>query len=170
MLPDIDGLEVCRQLREKGINTPILILSARGSLSDKVKGLDAGADDYLPKPFQLKELVARLRSLLRRERTLVPNEIKVGDLVVDFTRHEVKRGEEKIKLPTKQYKILTCLLEHRDRIVTRQEIQDYVWGEGKKLASNTVDVHIRDLRKRIKEDTEKKLIHTIRGEGWRVIA
>jgi DNA-binding response OmpR family regulator len=169
MLPEIDGLAVCRQIRRRKCGTPILMLTARNGLDDRVNGLDAGADDYLAKPFELKELLARLRALTRRAAD-VPRSpvIQLADLRVDTRSHRVTRGGRTIKLTAKAFAILECMLRSVDRVLTRAEIAEHVWNFDSANQSNIVDVYIRNLRRSIDDPFETKLIHTIRGAGYRI--
>ncbi len=169
MLPEIDGFAVCRQLRRRKCSTPVLMLTARTGLDDRVKGLDAGADDYLSKPFALKELLARLRALTRRSSEIPKNPvIQLADLRVDTRSHRVTRGGKTIKLTAKAFAILECMLRSPDRVLTRAEIAEHVWNYDSVNQSNIVDVYIRNLRRSIDDPFEPKLIHTIRGTGYRM--
>ena len=169
LLPEIDGLTVCRTLREQGCQTPILMLTARDTVDDRVNGLDAGADDYLVKPFALKELLARLRALTRRSgeatKTTV---IQVADLTLDTATHRVRRGQTNIQLTAKEFAILEYLMRHPDRVLSRVTIADHVWNYDTYNQSNIVDVYIRNLRRKIDDAYALKLIHTVRGVGYRL--
>jgi len=166
-LPDLDGVKICRQLRKEGFKLPILMLTARDSLDDKIKGLDSGADDYLTKPFSFDELLARARSLLRREGVEKDPVMKLADLTMDSLSRKVARGGQAIQLNNKEYHLLEYLLAHKEQLVTREQILEYVWGEtGSDVLSNTIDVHIRYLRRKIDNSFDKKLIHTLRGQGY----
>src|SRR5215471_10450932 len=169
MLPEIDGLAVCRQLRKRKCRTPILMLTARGSLDDRVNGLDAGADDYLVKPFALKELLARLRALTRRAADVPKTPVmQLADLRVDTRTHRVTRGGRNIKLTSKAFAILEYMLHSTDRVITRAEIAEHVWSFDSANQSNIVDVYIRNLRRSIDDPFDTKLIQTIRGAGYRI--
>lgn len=171
LLPGMNGLEVCRELRRGGCAVPILILTARGSVEDRVTGLDAGADDYLVKPFSLKELLARLRALGRRSDTGARQTVlQVGDLAMDTTTRRVSRGERPIELTAKEYAVLECLLREPDRVFSRESVAEHVWNYDVYNHSNVVDVYIRNLRRKIDDDNEAKLIQTIRGAGYRISA
>ena len=168
MLPGVDGIEVCRTLRQKGSNTPILMLTARDAVEDRVKGLDSGADDYLVKPFAFAELLARLRALIRREPVLLENALQVSDLVLDTTTLEVSRQGWAIDLTTKECRLLEYLMRHPDRVLTRTMIAEHVWNYDFDGATNVIDVHIRNLRRKIDDPFLSKLIQTIRGAGYKI--
>ena len=169
MLPEIDGLAVCRQLRKRKCRTPVLMLTARGGLDDRVNGLDAGADDYLAKPFALKELLARLRALTRRAADAPKSPVmQLGDLRVDTRTRRVTRAGRAIKLTSKAFAILEYMLRSTDRVLTRTEIAEHVWNFDSANQSNIVDVYIRNLRRSIDDPFETKLIQTIRGTGYRI--
>ncbi len=168
MLPKIGGVEICRQLRKKGIKTPILMLTAKDQLEDKVTGLDAGADDYITKPFAFIELKSRLQAILRRSYDQKDPVIQVEDLTLDPLKHLVKRDNKSIKLTPKEFAILELLLRHKDEIVTRTQIVDHVWDYNFDSMSNVVDVFIATLRKKIDGNFSKKLIHTLHGVGYKV--
>ena len=169
MLPEIDGLTVCRRLRRQGNQAAILILTARDTVDDRVIGLDAGADDYLIKPFELKELLARLRALARR-RTVKSSTLNVADLSLDTRTRVVMRSNTLIILTTKEYAVLECLMREPDRVFTRTEIAESVWNYDVYNQSNVVDVYIRNLRRKIDDSFDQKLIHTVRGAGYRLSA
>jgi DNA-binding response OmpR family regulator len=171
MLPEMDGLTVCRTLRSRGENAAILVLTARDAIEDRVAGLDAGADDYLIKPFALSELLARLRALARRiADTPRTSLLQIADLTLDTLTRRVKRGGKFIDLTSKEYAVLECLLRDPDRILTRTEIAEYVWNYDVYNQSNVVDVYIRNLRRKLDDPFELKLIHTVRGAGYRLSA
>ncbi|NPV81316.1 MAG: response regulator transcription factor [Firmicutes bacterium] len=170
MLPGMDGLTVCRRLREEGNETPILILTAKDEVNDKVAGLNAGADDYLTKPFSFDELVARLRALLRRARELKSENLTVGELSLDTATHEAIRGDRRVQLSGTEYRILEYLMRHPNQIVTRGAIEEHVWGYGFVSNSNLVDVYIRYLRRKIDEGFNVRLLETVRGEGYRLVS
>ncbi len=169
LLPEMDGFTVCRELRKRGDRTPILILTARDAIDDRVIGLDAGADDYLVKPFALKELLARLRALTRRAADAPKSPIlQLADLTLDTLTRRVKRGSRVIELTAKEYAVLECLLRETGRVLTRTEIAEHVWNYDVYNQSNIVDVYIRNLRRKIDDPFEIKLIHTVRGVGYRL--
>src|SRR5450759_3764678 len=160
MLPGLDGLEVCRRLRAAD-DVPILVLTARGTVTDRIAGLDSGADDYMVKPFSIDELLARVRALLRRKQTVEEPELRFGDIVMDTRSHEVKRGDHMVDLTAKQYDLLEFFLRHPRQVLSAETIYSHVWGST--YDSNVVQVFIRNLRQRM---GEPDLIHTIRGAGY----
>ncbi|MDD3363551.1 MAG: response regulator transcription factor [Syntrophomonas sp.] len=166
MLPVIDGLSVLKNLRAKRVMTPVLLLTARDSIDDRVKGLDAGADDYLVKPFSFDELLARIRSLLRRNADTRDNILCISDLTLDINSHNVIRNGLSIELTTKEYAILEYLMRNKERIITRTQIVEHVWNYDFDCNSNIVDVYIRYLRRKIDDSFGTKLIHTVRGSGY----
>lgn len=168
MLPKRDGLEVCRQLRRQRINTPIIMLTARDTVDDRVKGLDSGADDYLVKPFAMDELNARLRALLRREANDKTGCISIADLSLDPAQHTVQRNGKSIELTVKEFALLEYMMRNPNRLITRQMAENHVWSYDYDGASNVVDVYIRRLRRKIDEPYPEKLIETIRGVGYRL--
>lgn len=169
MLPEVDGLTVCRELRQRGDHTPILLLTARDSVDDRVNGLDAGADDYLVKPFAMKELLARLRALSRRASERPKSAvITFADLSLDTRTREVLRGDTLIQLAAKEYAVLECLLREPGRVLTRTQIAEHVWNYDTYNTSNVVDVYIRNLRRKLDDPFEQKLIQTVRGVGYRL--
>lgn len=168
MLPGMDGVEVCSKLRADGFIMPILMLTARDSLTDKVTGLDSGADDYLVKPFAIEELTARLRALLRRDSPTKSVVLTVGDLSLDTTTKLAKRGEMLIDLSAKEYMLLETLMRHPDQILSRDQIIDHVWDMEFESSSKLIEVYIHALRKKIDEGFNAKYIHTIRGLGYRI--
>lgn len=170
MLPSKDGMEVCQELRAKKVNTPILMLTAKDTVEDRVTGLDKGADDYLVKPFAFSELLARIRALLRREGTSKSPEIRVGDLVLNTLTREVRRGHRPIELTTKEYVILEYLMRRPRAVVTRTMIEEHAWDYDFDSMSNLVDVYIRRLRRKIDAEGEDSLIQTVRGAGYRLKA
>jgi len=169
LLPEVDGLSVCRELRRRGLRTPVLMLTARDTVDDRVDGLDAGADDYLVKPFALKELLARLRAMARRTSDAPKSTVlQVADLELNTLTHRARRGGKIIELTAKEYAVLECLLREPERILTRTQIAEHVWNYDVYNQSNVVDVYIRNLRRKIDDDFELKLIHTVRGAGYRL--
>lgn len=170
LLPPPDGLSVCRELRQRGLQTPILMLTARDKVDDRVLGLDAGADDYLVKPFELKELLARLRALARRTQDIPKSPIlQVSDLSLDPRTLQVTRTGSIIDLTTKEYAVLECLMRAHGSILSREVIADHVWSYDVSNGSNVIDVYIRTLRRKIDDAHEVKLIHTVRGMGYRLV-
>jgi two-component system response regulator MprA len=165
MLPGLDGLEVCRRLRAAG-PTPILMLTARESVSDRVLGLDAGADDYLVKPFEFDELVARVRALLRRARPEAADLLTFADLRLDTGTHQAYRGERPIELTAKEYELLDLFLRHPRQVLTREVIFDRVWGYDFGGESNIIEVYVRYLRQKTEAAGEPRLLHTVRGVGY----
>ena len=166
MIPPPDGFEVCRQLRSEGIDATILMLTARDSLADRVEGLDSGADDYLVKPFEFAELLARLRALLRRRGARQYPVIEVGDLRVDTRSHRVTRAGLELQLTSKEYALLEYLSVNAGRVMGREEIAEHVWNEEFDPFSNLIEVYIGRLRRLVERDRQAKLIHTIRGTGY----
>lgn len=166
LLPGRDGFEVCRELRARGDARPVLMLTARATVDDRITGLDAGADDYLTKPFAFRELLARVRALLRREPQLRADQFQLDDLVVNSASHRVTRAEREIELTAKEYALLEYLARHAGRLVSRAEIAEHVWDDSFDPFSNTIEVYVNRLRKKIDEDHSVKLIHTRRGEGY----
>jgi two-component system response regulator MprA len=165
MLPGIDGLEVCRRLRAAS-NVPILMLTAKDAVSDRVQGLDAGADDYLVKPFALDEVLARLRALLRRAKPEAPEILSFADLRVDTGTHQAFRGDRPIDLTAKEYELLGLFLQHPRQVLTREVIYDRVWGYDFGGESNIIEVYVRYLRQKTEAGGEPRLLHTVRGVGY----
>ena len=170
MLPSKDGIEICHELRAKGINTPVLMLTAKDAVEDRVRGLDTGADDYLVKPFAFNELLARMRALLRRDGIPRSPELKVGDLTLDTLTRRVRRGQRSIELTTKEYVVLEYLMRHPDAVVTRTMIEEHAWDYDFDSLSNLVDVYVNRLRRKIDNKGEESLIRTVRGAGYRLRA
>jgi two-component system, OmpR family, copper resistance phosphate regulon response regulator CusR len=165
MLPGVDGFEVCQQLRGRGLNVPILLLTARGGVADRITGLDRGADDYLSKPFDFGELLARIRALLRRGADLKDPVLQVGDLSVDTRSHAVTRGDVRIALTAKEYALLEYLARRADEVVSRADISEHVWEESYDPFSNLIEVYVQRLRKKL-EAGGAPILHTRRGEGY----
>ena len=166
MLPGIDGLEVCRRLRRRHIAAPILMLTARGDVDQRVEGLDAGADDYLAKPFHFPELLARVRALLRRGPALGETVLRVADLAIDTRTRRVERGGRPVELTTKEFTLLAYLARRKGEVVTRTDITDHVWDENFDPLSNVIDVYVQRLRRKIDDGHARRLIHTRRGAGY----
>jgi two-component system copper resistance phosphate regulon response regulator CusR len=170
LLPGINGLDLCRQLRDTGTTIPILMLTARGGHDQRVEGLDAGADDYLPKPYHFPELLARIRALLRRGPTLAATILTVEDLTIDPRRRHVERGGEPIQLTSKEYALLEYLVRRRGDVVGRAEIAEHVWDDSFDPMSNLIEVYIQRLRRKIDDGHTPRLIHTRRGAGYSLTA
>ncbi len=166
MLPKKDGFAVCRELREKNVKTPVLMLTARDAIEDKITGLDFGADDYLTKPFAFNELLARIRALLRRQQEIRPAKIIINDLEIDTTAQRVRRGGKDISLTTKEYALLEYLARERGCVVGRSAIAEHVWDENFDAFSNLIEVYIKRLRSKMDEGFSVQLIHTRRGAGY----
>ena len=170
MLPGIDGFEILRRIREKEIKTPVLLLTARDGIEDRVKGLDYGADDYLVKPFAFDELMARIRVLLRRNpsssNSNASNTFTIANLTVNCNSHDVFRDKTPIKLSTREFTILEYMIRNKERVLSREQIEQHIWNYDYEGGTNVIDVYIRYLRRKIDKDFEPKLIHTIRGVGY----
>lgn len=170
MLPGIDGFEILRRIREKEIKTPVLLLTARDGIEDRVKGLDYGADDYLVKPFAFDELMARIRVLLRRNpsssNSNASNIFSIANLTVNCNSHDVFRDKMPIKLSTREFTILEYMIRNKERVLSREQIEQHIWNYDYEGGTNVIDVYIRYLRKKIDKDFEPKLIHTVRGIGY----
>jgi heavy metal response regulator len=166
MLPGKDGLFICKELRKRNKNTPVLIVTARDAVDDKVTGLDAGADDYLTKPFAFEEFLARVRSLLRRNRTEKTTCLKFDDLQLDQLKHKVNRAGQQIALTGKEYALLEYFMLNAEQIITRTMISEHVWNEDFDSFTNVIDVYVRYLRNKIDKGFKKTLLHTIRGTGY----
>jgi two-component system, OmpR family, response regulator len=170
MLPGIDGLEICRRLRSQNIHTPILILTAKSQVQDKVLGLNLGADDYLTKPFSFEELLARVKALIRRPKQALDTILKLNDLSLDTQSFKVKRKDKEIILTSKEFSLLEYLIRHQGQIVTKQQIINHVWDYESDILPNTIEVYIRKLRRKV--DIPFKdippLIHTVRGFGYKI--
>ncbi len=166
MLPKMDGLEVLTRLRDKKVNTPILLLTAKDAVEDKVMGLNKGADDYLTKPFAFSELLARVRSLLRRGQAETKTELKVSDLSLDMVSHKVNRNGEEIELTGKEYSLLEYFMRNEGKVLTRTMIAEHVWDYNFDTFTNVIDVYVNHLRKKIDKKYPVKLLHTLRGIGY----
>lgn len=170
MLPLKDGFAVCQELRASGASVPVLMLTARDDVRDRITGLDSGADDYLVKPFDFHELLARVRALLRRGQSLQPETIEVGDLKINTRGHAVERAGQSIALTAKEYALLEYLARRAGQVVSRTEIAEHVWDENFDPFSNLIEVYIQRLRRKVDEGREPKLIRTLRGEGYLLAA
>ena len=166
MLPKKSGLALCKGLREQGSTTPILMLTARDSLEDRVQGLDSGADDYVVKPFFMDELLARVRALLRRDTSVKTSKLQLADLLVDTSSHRVVRAGNTIEMTSKEYAMLEYFIRNPDQVLTRTMISEHVWDDEFDSLSNIIDVYIRRLRRKIDEGYQPRLLHTIRGSGY----
>ena len=167
MMPFADGLTVTRELRQRGNRTPVLLLTARHEVGDRVAGLDAGADDYLVKPFAVDELLARVRALLRRYESPAPAAVmSMGDLTMDVNKREVKRGGKVLELTKTEFDLLHILLEQRDIVLTREYLYEHIWGFNFETNSKSLDVYIGYLRRKIEDSGEERLLHTVRGVGY----
>jgi two-component system response regulator MprA len=167
MMPRVDGLEVCRRMRAAGDRTPVLVLTARDGVSDRVKGLDAGADDYLVKPFALDELLARLRALLRRSGAGAPGQtLRFSDLTLDPVAHQVKRGDREIELTRTEFLLLELFMLHPRQVLTRSVIFERVWGYDFGPDSNSLEVYVSYLRRKLEAADEPRILHTVRGVGY----
>ena len=168
LLPGKDGLEVCRDLRRRRVHTPILLLTARDGIDDRVQGLDCGADDYLVKPFAMRELLARLRALLRRQQPYKTGRLTLEDLVIDPVTHSVEREGQLIDLTPKEFALLEYLMYHPNQVVTREMIEQHIWNYDFECESNVIDVYVRRLRRKIDAPFAVKLLTTVRGVGYRL--
>ena len=166
LLPQRDGFEVCRELRARGAATPVLMLTARAAVDDRITGFEAGADDYLTKPFSFRELLARIHALLRRDSHLLPDEIEIGDLIINSSSHRVSRAGSSIQLTAKEYALLEYLARRAGQLVSRADIAAHVWDNDFDPFSNTIEVYMNRLRKKIDDGHLTKLLHTRRGEGY----
>ncbi len=167
MIPGGSGFDLCRKLRERGDNTPVLMLTARATVEDRVTGLESGADDYLTKPFAFQELVARVRALARRQPGLVDSRHRIADLMLDLRSRHVERGGQEINLTAKEWELLEVLVRNQGAVLTRTAITERVWDENHDPFTNVLDVLVRRLRRKIDDGYEPKLIHTVRGAGYR---
>jgi DNA-binding response OmpR family regulator len=166
MLPKKDGMTVCKELRKKGIHTPIIMLTARGAMEDRILGLDLGADDYLVKPFDITELFARMRAVMRRRKTTDSDIKKIGNLIMNKKKHEVTRAGKQVLLTPKEYKLLDTLMTFKGEAINRRQLIDHAWGPEFVETNNELNVHIRYLRRKIDGGKNKPLIYTIRGVGF----
>jgi DNA-binding response OmpR family regulator len=169
MLPRKSGLEICREIRAKNITLPILVLTARDDVNDKVTALELGADDYLTKPFSMQELLARIRALLRRPVQSLPTELSIQDVTLNTSTRKVHRNHKEISLTVKEFSLLEYLMRHPNQVISRNQIIDHLWGYDFISGSNIVDVHIKNLRKKI-NNRKSKILETVRGMGYRVRA
>jgi two-component system, OmpR family, response regulator len=170
MLPDMNGVDICAKLRKQNIHTPIIILTAKSQVQDKVEGLDAGADDYITKPFSFEELLARVRALVRRPKELVDTELKVSDLALNTLNYQVQREGKEIKLSSKEYSLLEYMMRNYGRVITKDELISHVWDYDADILTNTVEVYIKNLRDKIDVPfkNKKALITTVRGFGYKL--
>ena len=166
LLPQRDGFQVCRELRARGTATPVLMLTARAAVDDRITGFEAGADDYLTKPFSFRELLARIHALLRRDSHLLPDEIQIGDLIINSASHRVSRAGRSVQLTAKEYALLEYLARRSGQLVSRADIAAHVWDNDFDPFSNTIEVYMNRLRKKIDDGHLTKLLHTRRGEGY----
>lgn len=166
MMPGKTGIGVLRDMRAAGDKTPVLLLTALGTIDDRVAGLDSGADDYLVKPFDFDELLARIRAMIRRGSGLADNVISAGDLTLDIAAHTVSRGDEPLSLTAKEYSILEYLLQNKGRVLSRDKLSNHIWNYDYDGASNVIDVYVHHLRKKVDGDREDKLIETVKGVGY----
>lgn len=170
MLPGMDGISITKQLREKHIHTPILILTAKGAVNDKISGLDVGADDYVTKPFSFEELLARVRALVRRPKEMIADQLVVGDLTLHRKTFEVYRGKTKIDVSNKEFALLEYLMRHQGEICTKESLISHVWDYDADILPNTIEVYVRNLRNKIDHPfaSKKPLLQTIRGFGYKI--
>jgi two-component system, OmpR family, copper resistance phosphate regulon response regulator CusR len=166
MLPGLDGWEVLKRLRERGNQTPVLLLTVLNDVDDRVRGLQLGADDYLTKPFSFSELLARIHTILRRGPVRTPDVLRIGDLEIDFPAHRVMRGGKRIDLTPKEFSLLSLLARRSGEVLSRTRIAERIWDIGFESETNVVDVHMRRLRLKVDDPFETKLIHTVRGMGY----
>ena len=166
MLPVVDGMTILKKIRKAGMKTPVLMLTAKDTVMDKVSGLDSGADDYLTKPFSFEELLARIRALIRRGSEAKSSIIEIGDLIIDTASHEVKRGGRLISLSAREYALLEYMAINSDKVLTRTSLTEHIYDQDFDLDSNVIDVFINRVRNKIDRDFSRRLIHTIRGAGY----
>ncbi len=167
MLPGLSGLELCTRIRQLGSSTPVLMLTAKDTIENKLAGFEAGVDDYLVKPFELRELLARVRALLRRPVQLLPEELSIADLVVDLRNHTARRGERVVDLSSKEYQLLEYFIYNPGRILTHEEILRQLWRDTDEAVPNTLAAQVKLLRRKLDKEFETPLIHTIYGQGYR---
>lgn len=170
MLPGRDGLSILRLLREKQMRVPVILITARGSLNERIEGLNLGADDYLPKPFYIDELIARMHAVMRRSGGDSASVLRAGDVSVNLLTREVKRGSQMVDLSAREYALLTCLMRSPGRVFTRTQLQERVWNYHHDPGTNLVDVYVQRVRRKIGDDPEQPLIETLRGVGYRIRA
>jgi DNA-binding response OmpR family regulator len=169
LLPELSGLDVARRLRQRRVRTPILMLTARDAVADRVRGLDAGADDYLVKPFALEELLARVRAFGRRGADVLPDDIlRVGGLTLDLTRHEARRGDRAISLTAREFDLLAYLMRHAGQVLSKDQIVDHVWGYAAEATTNVVEIYVHYLREKVDRGFPRPLIRTVRGVGYTI--
>lgn len=168
MMPGKDGITVLKEIRERKLTLPVLFLTARDAVEDRVKGLDSGADDYLTKPFSFEELMARIRMLLRRNSEDKSDILITGDLKLELSAHRVFRGDREIFLSAREFAVLECLMRNKGMVLSRNQLESHVWDYNFEGGSNIIDVYIRYLRKKIDQNEENKLIHTVRGVGYMI--
>ena len=168
MLPGMDGIEICRRIRSSGIHTPVMMLTAKGQISDKVTGLDVGADDYMVKPFSFEELFARIRALVRRPAQTSDPVLSIKDLTLDPKTFTVKRGDSMIELSSKEFSLLEYLLRNKNTVLMKEQIIAHVWNYDSDVLPSTIEVHVKHLRDKIDIKGENSLIHTIRGRGYTI--
>ena len=166
VLPGMDGFGVCRELRRRGVTTPIMMLSARGVIEDRVRGLDSGADDYLTKPFEFEELSARIRALLRRQRPAAALTVVVGDITLDPVARTVQRGDRRVELTQKEFALLEYMMRNADQVLTRAMIGEQVWDFTWDRMTNVIDVYVNHLRRKLEDGGEPRMIHAVRGVGY----
>jgi DNA-binding response OmpR family regulator len=167
-LPDADGVEICRRLRERGTPVRIIMATARDGVADRITGLDTGADDYLVKPYSVQELIARLRALLRRPEAALPTVYRVGDLELDTATRVAKRADRSIELTTKEFMVLEYMMRNAGRVLTREQISEHAWDANYDPFSNVIDVYVARLRRKVDQPGESQLIETVRGAGYRL--
>ncbi len=168
MLPEIDGIEICKRIRSAGIHTPVMMLTAKGQITDKVTGLDVGADDYMVKPFSFEELFARIRALVRRPAQTNEPILQIKDLTLDPRTFVVKRGDKEIELSAKEFSLLEYLLRNKNTVLTKDQIIAHIWDYDSNILPSTIEVHVKHLRDKIDQQGETSLIHTIRGRGYTI--
>lgn len=168
MLPEIDGIEICRRIRAAGNHTPVMMLTARGQISDKVTGLDVGADDYMVKPFSFEELFARVRALVRRPTQANDPVLSIKNLTLDPKTFTVKRGDKLIELSAKEFSLLEYLLRNKNTVLNKEQIISHVWNYDSDVLPSTIEVHVKHLRDKIDSEGQDSLIHTIRGRGYTI--